>query len=347
MPFAAQKKEVLQKPILCALHGETTPRVPFWFMRQAGRHLPEYRALRAKAGGFMQMCFTPAYAAEATLQPVRRYDADAAILFSDILTIPYALGQDLSFAEGEGPVLGDFDLLSLKLDTGKLEPVAEAASKVRAALGADKTLIGFAGAPWTVACYMLEGRGDDAFMTARKQAIQESPAFDGLIGLLTESTVEYLSMQARAGADAVQLFDSWAGLLPESLFDKYVIQPTRKIVEALAEEFPGLPVIGFPRGSGPRYDAYAAQAGVKAVGLDQHVPLDWAVREMGRDVCLQGNMDPLYLLEGGDAMEEEALRILDLVCGQPFIFNLGHGVIKDTPPEHVSELARIVRGFCR
>jgi len=350
--LAARKKES-HSDILRALSGEVTPRVPFWLMRQAGRYLPEYRAVRKKAGSFLDLCFNPDYAAEVTLQPLERYDMDAAILFSDILVVPYALGQKLDFVEGEGPRLGalqkqkEFEKLSFDKFDAKLEPVFETVRKVKKALSPDKALIGFAGAPWTVACYMIQGKGDGEFTAARSMATAQPEIFAALMDKLVEATSQYLVKQIDAGADAIQLFDSWAGLLPEPLFRLHVIEPSKKIIAAVRRKHPDIPVIGFPRGAGGLYVPYAAQTGVNAVGLDTQVSLSWAQRELGPEMCLQGNLDPAVLLAGGKPLEEETLRILNLMRGQPFIFNLGHGVVKETPPAHVAQLASIIRSFRR
>jgi uroporphyrinogen decarboxylase len=288
-----------------------------------------------------------------TLQPVNRYDTDAAILFSDILVVPYALGQTLDFVEGEGPRLGalptprDFENLCFDGFDKRLEPVYETIKKVRARLAPEKALIGFAGAPWTIACYMIQGQGDGEFTAARVFAMTQTEAFESLLDRITEATSIYLLHQIRAGADAVQLFDSWAGLLPETLFQRWVIEPTRKIVSRLREQYPDTPVIGFPRRAGGLYAQYAMKTGVSCVGLDTQAPLGWALRECGKDICLQGNLDPVCLLAGGKILETETLRILDLVRGRPFIFNLGHGVLRETPPEHVERLAEIIKSFRR
>ncbi len=334
------------KPLLDVLNGNAaTSSPPFWLMRQAGRYLPEYRALRKTAGGFLDMCFNPEFAAEVTLQPLRRFDMDAAIMFSDILVIPYALGQKLEFLEGEGPCLGPLDVNALQFDDSKLAPVYETLRRLKTQLAAEKTLIGFAGAPWTIACYMVQGKGDGAFNEAKKFAYAKPDAFDALINLITDATTQYLINQVRAGADAMQLFDSWAGLLPEPYFTRWVIKPAQKIRAALKAACPDLPVIGFPRGAGALYKFYAEQTGMNAVGLDTQVPLDWAVQTLPKNICLQGNLDPVLLLTGGDALKENTESILRTMRGRPFIFNLGHGVIKETPPEHVAQLSAIIKGF--
>lgn len=354
MPLLAIKEEKeVDSLMLRALQGGSTPRAPFWFMRQAGRYLPEYREIRKKAGSFLDLCFAPDYATEVTLQPVRRFDMDAAILFSDILVVPYGLGQTLDFVEGEGPRLGilrrpeDFDNLDFAGCTQKLKPVYETVSKVRKALAFDKALIGFAGAPWTVACYMIQGQGDGEFSAARAFALSRPEECDVLLDRLADVTASHLLHQIAAGADAVQIFDSWAGLLPEPLFKRCVILPTRKIVDTIRKSYPDFPIIGFPRGAGCLYPAYYTKTGVSAVGLDTQVPLSWALREMGPETCLQGNLDPAVLLAGGRVLEDEARRILTLTHGRPFIFNLGHGVLKETPPAHVEQLSNILRAFRR
>jgi len=333
------------QPLLKALQGGVSDVPPFWLMRQAGRYLPEYRALRAKAGGFLDLCFTPDFAVEVTLQPLRRFDMDAAILFSDILVIPYALGQQLSFMEGEGPQLGPLDMAALRFDNAKLAPVYETLRRLRAELPADKSLIGFSGAPWTLACYMLQGHGDGAFNAAKIFAFSQPEKFDALIALLTDTIIDYLLQQAASGADALQLFDSWAGLLPEPYFSRWVIAPAKKIAGALAMKAPGVPLIGFPRGAGAGVADYAARTGVAAVGLDTQINPHWARGAISAKTCLQGNLDPVLLLTGGKALEDAALGILQQMQGRPFIFNLGHGVIKETPPEHVLQLKNIIRGF--
>lgn len=347
LPMAKNNKT--EKPIISALEGKATKTAPFWLMRQAGRYLPEYRELRKDAGSFLRLCMTPEHATEITIQPLRRFDMDAAILFSDILVIPYALGQELNFVEGEGPQLGSFSFDNLNF-TGfdqKLSPVYETVRNVRKELSDEKTLIGFAGAPWTVACYMIEGRGGGVFEKAVGYALGNQDKFDALISLLVEATVRYLNAQVAAGADALQLFDSWAGLVPEGYFERWVIKPARQIVDVVKKQHPHVKIIGFPREAGKNYKAYAEKTGVDGVSLDHSLDLAAAVKEFGGKVCLQGNLDPEILLKGGKEMEQEVLRILNITKNQPFIFNLGHGVIKETPPEHVADLARIIRSFQR
>ncbi|MEZ0226213.1 MAG: uroporphyrinogen decarboxylase [Alphaproteobacteria bacterium] len=344
LPVPKQNSE--KKPLLIdALQGKTTRQVPFWLMRQAGRYLPEYRALRQQAGSFLNLCFTPDLAAEVTLQPLRRFNMDAAIIFSDILVIPHALGQQLDFVEGEGPRLGRLDTASLQYDASRLAPVYEALRLVRRQLAPDKALIGFAGAPWTVACYMVQGRGDGAFESVKSAAVADPAAFEKLIALLTEATIEHLSAQIQAGADAVQLFDSWAGVLPEAEFAKWVIAPTRQIITALKKRHPATPVIGFPRQAGAFYARYAAETGIDGLGVDQFEDIEKTAQSVPPTLCLQGNLDPALLLKGGADMTSATESILNAMRGRPFIFNLGHGVIKETPPEHVATLSAIIRNF--
>ncbi len=328
-----------------ALMGKAVPRAPFWFMRQAGRYLPEYRRLRQEAGSFLKLCFTPELAAEVTLQPVRRFNMDAAILFSDILVIPYALGQQLDFVEGEGPQLGPLNAATFAYDEKKLSPVFETIRRVRQQLSPETALIGFAGAPWTLACYMVQGKGDGAFESVKSIAMQDADKFDAFLDLITGATILYLSAQIDAGADTVQIFDSWAGVLPEPYFSRWIILPTQKIVQALRQLHPETPIIGFPREAGALYPKYAAETGVNGLGIGWETPLERAAHDVPKNVCLQGNLDPLLLLKGGVAMIDGAKRILETARGRPFIFNLGHGVIKETPPVHVAELSDFLRNF--
>lgn len=350
MTVPKTEKKTDQPLFLRALAGEATPQVPFWLMRQAGRYLPEYRALRAEAGSFLDLCYNPPMAAEVTLQPIRRFDMDAAIVFSDILVVPQAMGQPLRFAEGEGPRLDpvqDKDALArLSPDNidATLAPVYETLSRVRGELAADKALIGFAGAPWTVACYMVDGRGG-AFPQARRLAVQEPEFFAQLIDRVTQATTHYLLRQIDAGADALQLFDSWAGLVPADLFHAYVTAPAKKIADAIQARHADFPLIGFPRGAGERLGDYVAATGLRAIGVDQNTDIARARQAVGPSVTLQGNLSPETLLAGGDALVRETTAILDAMRGQPFVFNLGHGVIKETPPEHVAQLARIIKEY--
>ncbi len=342
------------RPLVETLHRRPVSRPPFWFMRQAGRYLPEYRATRAKARDFIELCFTPELATEITLQPVRRFGMDAAILFADILLLPHALGRTVVFREGEGPVFDRLDgddtravaaMAAQRAEAlAMLAPVAETVRRVRAALPASTALIGFAGAPWTVASYVVEGRGGGEFVRARRAAATTAPGFGALIDLLIETTVEYLSMQIAAGADAVMLFDSWAGLLPADEFRRWCLAPTVALVQALKRRHPEVPVIGFARGAGASTADFAREAGVDGVSLDQMVPLGWAARELAPHAVLQGNLDPLLLAIGGAPMMAAARRILAAWGGGPMVFNLGHGVTPDVPVAHVERLSALLRG---
>jgi uroporphyrinogen decarboxylase len=317
-------------------------------MRQAGRYLPEYRAVRARAPDFVKMCLTPAVAAELTLQPVRRYHMDAAILFSDILMLPYALGQKLAFREGEGPILepienrADFRRLKPGQTMSYLEPVFEAVHRVAEALDSATSLIGFAGSPWTVATYMVEGGASKDFRRVKSWAYRDADSFGALINLLVEGTVDFLAAQMAAGAEVVQLFDSWAGVLPESGFARWVIEPTRQIVSALKRRFPDHPIIGFPRGAGLLYERYITEARVDGVGLDAMVPADFARTRLQHQAAVQGNLDPVLLAVGGTALETAVRKLCEAFAGGPFVFNLGHGVLPETPPENVEALGRLV-----
>ncbi len=319
-------------------------------MRQAGRYLPEYRDVRARAGGFLELCYSPEMAVEVTLQPIRRYGFDAAILFSDILVVPDALGQPVRFEEGEGPKLdpiGDaasLAHLSAEAIHDRLAPVYETVRGLSEALPKEVTLIGFAGAPWTVATYMVEGGSSRDFAKTRAWSLTDSEGFGRLIDLVTSATADYLCRQVEAGAEALQLFDSWAGVLPEDAFQRWVIEPNARIVSAVKARFPELPVIGFPRGAGVLYERYIEQTGVDAVSLDTTVPLSWAAETLQPKATLQGNLDPQVLLAGGEALDRRVREIVETLGRGPFIFNLGHGIIKETPPEHVTQLLRAVRG---
>jgi uroporphyrinogen decarboxylase len=343
----------MTKKLLRALSGEAVWPPPLWLMRQAGRYLPEYRAIRATVPDFIALCTTPALATEVTLQPIRRYGFDAAILFSDILILPWALGQGLAFKEGEGPVLpplrdeAAFDRLDPSRVAEKTAPVMQAVREIRAGLTregfGDTALIGFAGAPFTVACYMIEGAGSRDFAATRSLAYQNPSLFTRIIDLLTETTVTYLAAQIEAGAETVMLFDSWAGVLAPEQFRRYVIGPTRQIAAALRQRFPHIPIIGFPRMAGLAVEAYALETGVAAVGLDTAADLSGALPLLPRSVAAQGNLDPLALVAGGAAMQAETHAILAAARGRPFIFNLGHGIVPQTPPEHVAALVDLVR----
>ncbi len=334
------------KLLLRALAGEILARPPWWLMRQAGRYLPEYRALRARVNGFVELCLTPALAAEVTVQPVRRFGMDAAILFSDILMVPRALGQKLDFGE-DGPLLeavaGRDDLSRLDMaGVGGLAPIYETVRLSRAALPSQTALIGFAGSPWTVATYMVEGGSSRDFRSVKSWAYRDPDGFAALIALIVEATVAYLAGQIAAGVDVVQLFDSWAGVLPEAEFARWVIAPTRQITAQLKQRFPNVPIIGFPRGAGLLYPRYAAESGVDAVGLDTVVPPAFARDQLQPRLAVQGNLDPVALLVGGAALTHAVQTIRRVLCGGGFVFNLGHGVLPQTPPEHVAALAQLL-----
>jgi uroporphyrinogen decarboxylase len=316
-------------------------------MRQAGRYLPEYRALRAAKGGFLELVYDPDAAAEISLQPIRRFGFDGAILFADILLVPHALGQDLRFAAGDGPRLTpplvDAALAALAPAPDRLRPIYRTVEKVKAALAPETTLIGFAGSPWTVATYMVAGEGSREQAAARRLAYADPGAFGAIIAAIEAMTIDYLSGQIAAGADAVQLFDSWAGSLAPAQFDQWVIAPTARIVSALHQRHPGVPIIGFPKGAGTKLAAYAHETGVDALGLDETVDPAWAARALPENLPLQGNLDPIVLLAGGAALEIAVARILSSFAGRPHIFNLGHGIVKETPIAHVERLLELVR----
>ncbi len=342
-----------EKKLLRVLAGEAVWPPPLWLMRQAGRYLSEYRAVRAQAADFVVLCTSPALASEVTLQPIRRYGFDAAILFSDILMLPWALGQGLAFREGEGPVLpslmdhGGVSALHLSRLPDAITPILETVRRVREGLTAEgfpaTSLIGFAGAPFTVACYMVDGAGVRDFPATRTLAYRDPAAFDALLSLLTEATVTYLAAQIAAGAETVMLFDSWAGILPPAQFRAFVVAPTRRIVAALRELYPDVKVIGFPRLAGASLGLYAAGTAVAAVGVDTATDIAAARQLVGMQVALQGNLDPLALLAGGTALETAAASLLESAQGAPFICNLGHGILPSTPTEHVASLIRQVR----
>ena len=341
------------KRLLQALSGQAVWPPPVWLMRQAGRYLPEYRAVRTGVKDFVALCTTPDLAAEVTLQPIRRYRFDAAILFSDILMLPWALGHGLEFKEGEGPVLPKLrdEAAVAALDPARVadrvEPIMQTVRLVRTGLAsegfADTTLIGFAGAPFTVACYMIEGGGSKDFAAVRGMAYSQPALFQRLIDVLTQASIAYLSAQVDAGAEAVMLFDSWAGVLSPSLFRAYCVAPARRIVSALKALHPNLPVIGFPRLAGVMTRDYAA-TGVDAVGVDTGSDIAAVAAMLPPRMAVQGNLDPLALVAGGAAMEAEVRAILHATRGRPFIFNLGHGIVPQTPPDHVAALLELVRG---
>jgi uroporphyrinogen decarboxylase len=337
----------LDAPLLSVLKGERRDPPPVWLMRQAGRWLPEYRALRAEAGGFLNMVYVPERAVEITLQPVRRFAMDGAILFSDILVVPHALGQELSFVEGEGPRLAPplaaADLTLLHQCPNRLDPVYETVRRLRAMLPPEVTLIGFAGSPWTVATYMVAGEGERG--PARLLAHARPDAFAALIERLVHATIAYLKGQAEAGAQALQLFDSWSGALAADQFDRWVIEPTARIVEALHAVCPGVPVIGFPRGAGDKLARYAVATGVDAIGIDETIDPDWAHGVLPPGLPVQGNVDNLALVAGGAGLERAVARCLEAFRSRPHVFNLGHGCVPQTPIPHVEALLRQVRSF--
>lgn len=339
----------MHKALRDVLDGRRQSVPPVWMMRQAGRYLPEYRALREKAGSFLKLCFTPEWAAEVTLQPIRRFGFDAAILFSDILVLPHALGRNLRFVEGEGPRLDPLtDVASVarlpkRADSSVLAPVYETVRRVKALLDPQKTLIGFCGAPWTVATYMIAGQGTSDQAPARLFAYREPESFARLVDILIDNSVEYLAAQLEAGADAVQLFDTWAGVLPPDQFDRWCLAPAQKIVERLRKRVPGARVIGFPRGAGMMALPYAETTGINAIGLDWMTDLSFAKEMLQPRVAVQGNLDPLALRAGGAALDQSVDTILEALAGGPFIFNLGHGILPDTPIAHVEQMLKRVR----
>lgn len=336
------------KLVLEAIRGKRQSRPPIWIMRQAGRYLPEYRAVREKAGSFLDLCYSPELAAEVTLQPLRRFELDAAILFSDILVIPDALGQKVRFEVGEGPRLDPItpeELGKLRLETvlDHLAPVAETLRRVKTELAPDKTLLGFCGSPWTVATYMIAGHGSPDQAEARLFALRQPEAFAKLIDILVDASVAYLVAQFRAGADAVQLFESWALNLDEMAFRAQVIEPNRRIIADVRAQIPDAAFIGFPRGAAGMIAEYAAATGVNTIGLDYATPIAFANAALHASLPVQGNLDPLRLLAGGDQMEARTEEIIAGFSNRPHIFNLGHGIVPDTPIEHVERLVEIVK----
>ena len=342
--------------------GKALTPPPIWLMRQAGRYLPEYRATRTKAGGFLDLVYNPALAAEVTLQPIRRYGFDAAILFSDILVVPDALGQPLRFADGEGPLLdpitsvAELTRLRPAATRSKFASVAETVQRLRQDLPYETALIGFCGAPWTVATYMVEGKGSKDQAAARLWAYRDQDGFQQLIDMLIEVSIDYLSQQVKAGADVLQIFDTWAGSLPDDELDRWVVGPTQRIVAEVKKLHPDVPIIGFPRGAGASALWYVSETGVDGIGCDTSMPPYMMAEAFqdekrafgttdGEKIVVQGNLDPLLLVAGGDALEERVVEILDRMAGKPFIFNLGHGIVPQTPPEHVARLVEVVRGW--
>lgn len=337
------------KTILRVLRKEACEEVPFWFMRQAGRYLPEYKELRSKAKNFLDYCYTPDMATEATLQPIRRFDMSAAIIFSDILVIPHAMGMEVWFEEGKGPQLTPLkdvsDLKKLSLDSiqEKLIPVYTAIKQTSQALPKHTALIGFCGAPWTLACYAIEGKGSRDFQNVRIAAKRNPEFFDGVINLLTEAVILHAKNQINAGAEIIQLFDSWAGVTSAEEFETYVIAPAQKIVSELKKSYPHIPVIGFPRLAGARYVDYVKKVGADAVSVDYSHSPEWIKTALQPHVVVQGNLDNILLAENKSAMLAQAKAIIETLKGGPFIFNLGHGVLPHTPVEHVQALSELIK----
>ncbi len=342
-----------RKPVVAALRRQANAQVPIWLMRQAGRYLPEYRAMRARAKSFLDLCFTPELAVEATLQPIRRFPLDAAIIFSDILVVPHALGQPVSFEEGQGPRLEPIrsheQLAQLSMDrlAMTLAPVATALAAVRRELPEHVALFGFAGAPWTVASYMVEGSGGSDFAIAKAWAYREPESFGRLIELLVDATAAYLLQQIEAGAEILQIFDSWAGVLSPAALERWALRPTAEIVRRVKAQHPGVPIVVFPRGVGASYARYAAECDCDGLSLDATVAPEWAAAALQATVTVQGNLDPFVLVSGGSAMRDEATRILERLAGGPFVFNLGHGILPQTPPDHVAALCDLVHDWKR
>lgn len=335
--------------LLKTLQSENAKERPVWLMRQAGRYLPEYRALRAEKGGFLNLVYDTDAAAEITLQPIRRFGFDGAILFSDILIVPYAMGQDLEFLAGEGPRLSprllDSTLESLSAVPERLSPIYATVAKVKAGLGSGRTLLGFAGSPWTVATYMVAGEGSRDQHETRALAYRDPAGFQAIIDGIVAVTVEYLSGQIVAGAEAVQLFDSWAGSLAPAEFERWVIAPNAAIIAALKARHPHVPIIGFPKGAGEKLPAYARETGADAVGIDETIDPLWAAKALPQGMPVQGNLDPLLLLAGGPELDRQARRVLDAFADRPHVFNLGHGIGQFTPIEHVEQLLGVVRSW--
>ena len=347
-PNERSEAALAHKPLLAVLSGERVGPPPTWMMRQAGRYLPEYRQLRTDKGSFLDLVYDSDAAAEVTLQPLRRFpQLDAAILFSDILIVPFAIGQNLTFVAGEGPRLTP-PLMGAALEDltsyeARLEPIYDTVRKVKAALDPSTTLIGFAGAPWTVATYMVAGQGSRDQSETRRLAYADPALFEAIIGRIEEVTLDYLSGQIAAGAEAVQLFDSWAGSLAPAEFERWVIAPTARIASAIRARHPQVKFIGFPKGAGGKLAAYARETGVDAIGLDETVDPDWAEKELPAGLPVQGNLDPLALLAGGDCLNTAVRRVIDAFAGRPHIFNLGHGILQDTPIAHVEQMLAEVK----
>jgi uroporphyrinogen decarboxylase len=336
-----------QNPIMKVLCGETVYPPPLWMMRQAGRYLPEYRELRKLAGSFLDLCYNPDFATEATLQPIRRFGFDAAILFSDILVVPHALGRELQFSEGHGPLMTPIEAEEIaRIDPSlfhvNLEPVYQTIRQVKSKLGSQTALLGFCGAPWTVATYMIAGKGTPDQAPARLFAYREPEAFDALLALLAVWSSDYLIRQLDAGADAVQIFDSWSGVLDEAMFRRACVQPVRAMVDRVRAVHPDAKIIGFPKGAGGMMRGYRGATGVTALGLDWAMP-DWFAKELQSSGPIQGNLDPLRVVAGGSALDEGVANVLGVLGAGPLIFNLGHGITPETPLAHVERLVELVR----
>lgn len=349
---AAAQTAAPTKTILRALAGETLPTPPIWMMRQAGRYLPEYKATRAQAGDFLSLCYNPDLAAEVTLQPIRRYGFDAAILFADILLVPQALGADLWFVTGEGPRLSTISdmagVQALKPTSAihdTLSPVYETVKILSRELPSETTLIGFAGAPWTVATYMIAGRGTPDQAPAHAMREQAPEAFDALIDRITDATIEYLSMQIDAGAEVVKIFDSWAGSLKGDAFTRYALEPAKKIITALNARHPATPIIAFPREAGDGYIGFGRATGADCVAIDNSVTPEWAAEHVQKDGCVQGNLASSHMVTGGQALVEETQRVVRAFKNGPHIFNLGHGITPEADPENVALMIETVRSF--
>ncbi len=339
------------RKLIRVLNGQNDEVAPIWMMRQAGRYLPEYRKVRKQAGSFLDLCYSPELACEVTLQPIRRYGFDASIVFADILLVPDALGQNVAFREGEGPVLEPVDSAETFARLGMtglhdhLKPVYETVSRVREGLPDETALIGFCGAPWTVVTYMVGGRGSPDQKAARLSAYSRAPWFEDLIALLVDASAEYLCRQIEAGADCVQIFDSWAGNLAPIEFEQWCVAPTKRLVSLVKAKHPDVPVIGFPRGCGPAYANFASHTGVDALSFDTMIDPAWIADAVEPGITVQGNLDPLAVVAGGTLLDEAIDRIMNALSARPFVFNLGHGLIPETPPENVQHVIDRVRDF--
>ena len=339
----------MTKKVLEVLSGKTLSPPPIWLMRQAGRFLPEYREVREKAGSFLDLCYNPSLAFEVTMQPVRRFGFDAAILFSDILVVPHALGRNLRFEEKKGPILdplsvNEIENLNVERAQERLAPSFETLSLLKTALPRDTTLIGFCGAPWTVATYMIAGHGTSDQAPARLFGFSHTEAMKSLLEILADVSADYLINQVKSGAEVLQIFDSWAGVLDEESFDSYVIYPINRMVQRIRKVFPEVPIIGFPKGAGTLYENFARKTGVTALGLDWSVPLSFA-KKLQQITPVQGNLDPLRLVSGGVALEKGIETILENLGQGPLVFNLGHGITPQTPIKNVERLVKLVRNF--